>query len=91
MEGLNSPKPREKSMVSSNSERCKSMPRVSAAPLHFRHAVDGEIGQRFRLDDLFDVGASQATDGAKRRVPKELGPLDLLNVVAELTRDFRRR
>ena len=36
------------------------MPRVSAARLHFRHAVDGEFRQRFRLDDLFHVGASEA-------------------------------
>ena len=59
--------------------------------MYFRHAGDGEIGQCIGLDDLFDIGASQATDGAKRSVPKELGPLDLLNVVTELTRDFRRR
>ena len=55
-----------------------------------RHAIQRQFCQRIGFHDFLHRGMGQATDGAKRSVPQELAPLDILNCPTNLTGNLRR-
>ena len=55
----------------------------------FRHAIDGEFGERLGFDDILNRGPRQATDRTERRVPQELSPLRFLDLRARFAGNRR--